>query len=236
MPRRLLLPPLAQAAHTSRVAGPASTSMLPMPSSSSSDSASPSTSLFAFSSASIFSASNRSSRSDTARAASLTVSLPLFFSMFFWHASHAMLSTSTPLFLSSVCVVSTYKGGATSFIFTGHSSVLVASAALMAALMCSMPSYAKQVSSTSARILTGWGVMRRLMFLRSWSLTSGVRQGRGPPCSSSKRLKIASPSSATMVLNASNACPKMRYSGHPSCLYSSSTSCPVSSLTCLIME
>jgi hypothetical protein len=35
-----------------------------------------------------------------------------------------MSLTSTPLALSSVCVVSTYRGGATSFIFTGHSSVL----------------------------------------------------------------------------------------------------------------
>jgi len=123
------------------------------------------TSLFAFSRASIFSASRRSSRSDTALAASLTTSLPLLFSMLFVHASHAacspsylnrrpmqvqtfhptlklghpcflksasphrhspIVNTSTPLTLSNVCVVRTYSGGATNFILTGHSSVLVA--------------------------------------------------------------------------------------------------------------
>lgn len=43
-------------------------------------------------------------------------------------------------------------------------------------LMCSMPSYWKQVSSTSARILSGCGVMRRLMFFNSASLICGGRR------------------------------------------------------------
>mmetsp|Transcript_169 Transcript_169/g.384 ORF Transcript_169/g.384 Transcript_169/m.384 type:complete len:243 (+) Transcript_169:332-1060(+) len=194
-------------AYTSSVAGPASTSMSPMPSSSSSLSASPSTSLFAFSSASSFSASSRSSRSLTARAASLITSLPLAPSMLLPHASHASVSTSTPFCLSSVCVYSTYSGGATSFILTAHSSVLVASAARIAALMCSMPPYWKHVSSTSARIFTGCGVMRRLMFFSSASCTSGVSTSSGPLFSSSRRLKMPAPSSATMVFMASNAWP-----------------------------
>eukprot|EP00967_Tisochrysis_lutea_P127962 scaffold218374_cov14-Tisochrysis_lutea.AAC.1 len=48
------------------------------------------TSLFAFSRASSFSASRRSSRSLTARAASFTTSLPLDASMLFWQASQAV--------------------------------------------------------------------------------------------------------------------------------------------------
>lgn len=53
----------------------------------------PLTSLFAASSASMRSANSLSSRSLTARAASLTVSLPLAPSMLFLHTSHAALST-----------------------------------------------------------------------------------------------------------------------------------------------
>lgn len=41
-------------------------------------------------------AAHRSSRSDTARAASLTTSLPLADSMLAWHASHARATASTP--------------------------------------------------------------------------------------------------------------------------------------------
>lgn len=44
-------------------------------------------------------------------------------------------------------------------------------AARMASRMRSTPSYAKQVSSTSARIFSGCGVMRRLMFFNSASRT-----------------------------------------------------------------
>ena len=52
-------------------------------------------------------------------------------------------------------------------------------------------------------------------------LTSGVSTSIGDPRSCSRRWKIASPSSATMTLNASNAWPKMRYRGHAMLLYSS---------------
>mmetsp|Transcript_26081 Transcript_26081/g.77377 ORF Transcript_26081/g.77377 Transcript_26081/m.77377 type:complete len:235 (-) Transcript_26081:367-1071(-) len=207
-----------------------------MPSSSDSESRSPSTSLLAFSSASIFSASSRSSRSDTVRAASLTTSLPLLPSMLFWHASVASVSTSMPRFLSSVDVVSTYSGGATSFILTGASSVEHASAERIADLMCSTPSYAKQDSSTSARTLSGCGVMRRFTFFSSASFTSSVSGSIGPPLSSSKRATMAAPLSATMILNASNACPKMRYSGQVMDWYRASTSLFVVSATCLMIE
>jgi hypothetical protein len=87
------------------------------------------------------------------------------------HAQPHPDRTSTPFALSSVAVVSTYSGGATSFMRTGHSSLPSASAARIASRMRSTPSYAKQVSSTSARIFTGCGVMRRLMFFSSASCT-----------------------------------------------------------------
>lgn len=47
--------------------------------------------------------------------------------------------------------------------------------------MCSTPSYEKHVSSTSARILTGWGVIRRRMFFMIASFTSSVSTSNGCP-------------------------------------------------------
>lgn len=47
--------------------------------------------------------------------------------------------------------------------------------------MYKMPSYEKHVSSTSARILTGWGVIRRRMFFIMASDTLGVSTSSGSP-------------------------------------------------------
>ena len=63
-------------------------------------------------------------------------------------------------------------------------------AARIASLMRSTPSYAKHVSSTSARIFSGCGVMRRLMFFINASCTCTPKSGISSQAMHQKRLRI----------------------------------------------
>ena len=89
-----------------------------------------------------------------------------------------------------------------------------ASAARIASLMCSTPSYAKHVSSTSARILSGCGVMRRRMSFTSAFLTSSSTAGEPSGFFSSSSTLFGSP---TMCLNASKQWPYFAYRGQAMC-------------------
>lgn len=71
--------------------------------------------------------------------------------------SIALVNVSTPNSLSRVTHVMTYIGGAINLITTGASRTPVASPSARPSLIASIPSYVKQVTSISARILTGWG-------------------------------------------------------------------------------
>mmetsp|Transcript_23870 Transcript_23870/g.58517 ORF Transcript_23870/g.58517 Transcript_23870/m.58517 type:complete len:230 (-) Transcript_23870:528-1217(-) len=165
---------------------------------------------------SIFSASSRSSRSLTARASSLITIFPLLAAMQAPAFSTAAFTSLMPNSLSRVCVVMTYSGEATRLTRTLQSSVDTVSAARIASLMRSTPSYAKHVSSMSARTLSGCGVMRRRMSFTMASFTVSFTAGTRAPVSSGR---VSSPKIAsgfvTMNLNASNAWPYFLYSGHP---------------------
>mmetsp|Transcript_11603 Transcript_11603/g.48664 ORF Transcript_11603/g.48664 Transcript_11603/m.48664 type:complete len:249 (-) Transcript_11603:420-1166(-) len=192
----------------------------------------------AFCSFSIFSASKRSSRSLTARAASLITTLPPAFSSASAAAATASSTKEIPASLSRVEHVTTYSGDATRLtdILMPPSSwfPLFASAARIASLMCITPSYAKHVSSTSARIFSGCGVMRRRISFTSASFTAASTAGE--PSGRFKAFRTRS-GSLTICLNASKQWPCDSYKGHAMCSYSSSKVCPgVVSATCRKME
>ena len=84
--------------------------------------------------------------------------------------------TSIAASFSGEVVVITYNGGATSRMAILISSVLSASPDLRAFLIASIPWYAKHLTSTSARILTGFGVRRRAMVERRSARISGERE------------------------------------------------------------
>ena len=187
---------------------------------------------------SIFSASRRSSRSLTARAASLITTLPPAFSSAAAAAATASSTSATPASLSRVEHVTTYRGDATRLtaILMPPSSgfPLFASAARIASLMCITPSYAKHVNSTSARTFSGCGVMRRRMSFTSASFTAASTAGE--PSGRRNASRIAS-GSDTMRLNASKQWPCVLYSGQAMCSYSSCSVFPgVVSATCRKME
>jgi hypothetical protein len=93
-------------------------------------------------------------------------------------ASTAFSIDSNAAVLSVLVVEITYSGGATSRILIGTSSVDSASPARRAARIASIPWYAKHLTSTSARTLTGLGVRRRAMTLRrSPRVSSGRLRG-----------------------------------------------------------
>ena len=77
--------------------------------------------------------------------------------------STAFSITSIAAVLSVLVVVMTYSGGATNRTLILTSSVLASSPACNARRIASMPAYAKHLTSTSARTLTGLGVRRRAM-------------------------------------------------------------------------
>ena len=104
------------------------------------------------------------------------------------------------------------------------------------AFMCSTPSYAKQVSSTSARILSGVGVMRRRMLTSSASFTAGVTAGTSWPSTVFMISPRIASGSWPIILKASNACPCLRYSGHAMVSYSSVRSSLQISATWRMME
>jgi hypothetical protein len=78
-------------------------------------------------------------------------------------STSAFSMRSTPPTLSVLLLLTTYSGGATSRILIGTAAVETASPARSAALMASMPSYEKHLTSMSDRILTAFGVSRRAM-------------------------------------------------------------------------
>ena len=105
----------------------------------------------------------------------LTVRSPPSFPITSPIASTAFSITSIACTLSVLVVVMTYNGGATNRTVILTSSVDASSPASKAFRIASIPAYAKHFTSTSARTLTGLGVILRAMVLRRSSRVSGSR-------------------------------------------------------------
>mmetsp|Transcript_19202 Transcript_19202/g.67780 ORF Transcript_19202/g.67780 Transcript_19202/m.67780 type:complete len:297 (-) Transcript_19202:145-1035(-) len=176
-----------------------------------------------------------SSRWLVTRGAILSANVPPRFSISVLTASIAPDSADTPASFVIDCVSSTYSGGAMSLICIGMCSVECSMPLSSAARMASMPSPWKHVSCTSARSLIACGVRRRRMFFNVSSHKSRATptsSGPSPPPSPAPSA-FAPPSppsdlytasgSAIAVLNASNACLNLAYSGQPIILYMSSS-------------
>jgi len=154
----------------------------------------------------------------------------------------AASSVWIPTAFSRHVLVRTYKGGETSLTLTWLSGVFRASAVRSAVLTASIPSYPKQVTSTSARTFVGWGVRRFPIYDFSSSATTSL--GKETSCQTSGFLdlyqyNVQLISGCTYViesLNASTACPYFLFSGQPMRSYRSSMGCWVFSATCRIIE
>mmetsp|Transcript_5218 Transcript_5218/g.13051 ORF Transcript_5218/g.13051 Transcript_5218/m.13051 type:complete len:260 (-) Transcript_5218:312-1091(-) len=152
----------------------------------------------------------------------------------------ALFNSAIPASFSNVMVLSTYMGGAISLILMGLCSVPVAMPAKSASRMASIPSYVKQLTSTSARILMGWGASRLRMYILSSSMTSaGTSNAEKGSVSPSLDSPPPPPppepvdSSASAILNASYACPYFLYNGHAMRSYRSSNTNLRRSARCL---
>lgn len=103
----------------------------------------------------------------------LTANSPPKFSMTSLILSTPDLTVAKPISLSITSATMMYSGGATNLTWIGHPSVLIFSPSWRAALIASMPSYEKHVTSMSARILAGCGVRRREIWVNRAGRTLG---------------------------------------------------------------